>query len=355
MVDVVVSFAVERLGDLLIQEARLLSGVKGEVEDVQAELRQLQSFLKDAAARQSRDEAVRNWIRDAKNLSRNMEDLLEIYAIKVASKKGVKGSVRNVIRKLVCLLNDGIVLHGIGSEIAGVRNKLSNLNTSLGAYGIRSIMEGGSSSSHANDNDDGERERWRRMSYPHLVDNNFVGMEDNVKQLVSLLIDDASGGGRHLGLVAIWGMGGLGKTTLAKKVCNDVRRKFDCFAWVCLTQKCQSIRKVLQDIFEALVPGQGKEEIVKMRDQELVARLYNVQQEKKCLVVIDDIWEMDDWECLRPAFPIDQKKIGSKLLLTTRKKEVAKLGYIHELQCLSDEDGWKLLRKKAFPEEFPGN
>ena len=56
------SFAVERLGDLLIEEATFLHGVTDKVSEVQVELRRMKCFLKDADARQGEGETIRNWV-----------------------------------------------------------------------------------------------------------------------------------------------------------------------------------------------------------------------------------------------------------------------------------------------------
>lgn len=303
MADAVVSMAVERIGDLLLKEAQFLLDVRDQVEEIQEELRRMKCFLKDAYEKQVKDERVRNWIREVKILAERIEDLVEIYALKVGSDKG-DGVKQVLLKRFTCSISKCVAVHKTGSEIARVRTKISNLTTSLQSYGITSINEG--ESSRAND---AEQERWRRMSYPHLVEEDFVGMDDTVEKLVSFVINED--GPLHLKPVSIWGMGGLGKTTVARQVYNDnnVQRNFEGFAWICVTQECET-RRLLQDLLKQLLPGERREEIMSMGDQELVTRLYKVQQEKKCLVVLDDIWKMDDWECLRHAFPIEKKGVA---------------------------------------------
>ncbi|PON48751.1 NB-ARC domain containing protein [Parasponia andersonii] len=56
-----------------------------------------------------------------------------------------------------------------------------------------------------------------------------------------------------------------------------------------------------------------------MRDDEIAKELYNLQKQRKCLVLLDDIWTTSTWDRLKAAFPDDET--NSKILLTTRKKE----------------------------------
>jgi hypothetical protein len=102
-----------------------------------------------------------------------------------------------------------------------------------------------------------------------------------------------------------------------------------------------------------------REEIANLRDEELVKRLYQVQLEKKCLVILDDIWTIPTWNNLCPAFPY-WKTAGSKILLTTRKMDVAlhpdPTCFLHVPPQLNDDESWELLKKKACVDNnYPGN
>ena len=64
---------------------------------------------------------------------------------------------------------------------------------------------------------------------------------------------------------------------------------------------------------------------------------------------MDDIWSMDAWHSLKPAFPIAKK--GIKILLTTRNQKLASkihpCHFLHELRYLNKKESWDLFEKKA--------
>ena len=80
----------------------------------------------------------------------------------------------------------------------------------------------------------------------------------------------------------------------------------------------------------------------------LVEELLKVQQNQKCLVVLDDIWKIEDWNILCEVFPMKDTK--SKILLTSRISDVALHADprgVHKLECLNPEASWELLEKLA--------
>ncbi|KAK4406080.1 putative disease resistance protein [Sesamum angolense] len=133
-------------------------------------------------------------------------------------------------------------------------------------------------------------------------------------------------------------MGGMGKTTLATKVYNGE-------AWICVSQQFQP-KAVFQALLKQLLPHESDEQ----GENELVRKLYNVQKDRKCLVVLDDVWDINHWNILKRAFPIPEGH--SKVLLTTRNKNIAATEYVHELRLLTtneinllEEVGRKIVRE----------
>ncbi|KAL3533899.1 hypothetical protein ACH5RR_007420 [Cinchona calisaya] len=343
MAEAVVSSAVQTIGNLLVEEARFLHGVGDQVEQLQLELSRMQAFLKDADAKQRDEEMVKVWISQARALAYEAEDLIESYAFKVVSGSG--RDVKSIIKKCVCILNKCYVSHRVGNEIQTLKTKISDLTRSFQEYGIRSIMERGQGGSSS-------LEQELRRTYSHVAEDHFVGLVSDVELLVEHLVMENEI--NYFRVVSIYGMGGLGKTTLAQKVYNHprVKRYFDGYVWVCVSQNWRK-EDILQRILIGLIP-ERREEILKWRDDELVRQLFEIQQRKKYLLVLDDIWSTDAWECMKHAFPI--RKDGSKILLTTRNKDVAEQigpnSFQHQPRQLSDDESWELLKMKALRESY---
>ncbi|KAM4101345.1 hypothetical protein ACB094_05G136800 [Castanea mollissima] len=346
MAESVVFNAVGRLGNLLIEEATYLKGVSQQVsqqvKQTQIELERMQCFLKDADKRQNEDESVRIWVSQIREAAYEVEDVIETFALEIALKNR-----DSTFKKHVPIFNTR-KLYKVGSKIEDIKTRISDLTRSLQTYGVTPIKEVGSSSVL-------DRQRQLRWSYSHIVEEYIVGLDEDIKEVVAQLVNED----KHCQVVSICGMGGLGKTTLAKKVYHhsEVRRHFDGFAWAYISQQCKT-RDVWEGIFIKLTSPtkDERDQILKMRDEELAKKLNQVQKEKRCLVILDDIWSKEAWDILSPGFPLGQKS-SSKILLTTRNREVAlhidPSGFLHEPGCLNEEQSWELFQKKAFHRNDP--
>ncbi|KAF8394055.1 hypothetical protein HHK36_020257 [Tetracentron sinense] len=339
MAESVISFFVNRLGDLLKQETILLHEVHEQLEQLQTDMRGMQSFLKaaDASAYQG-DEQVRNLVNEIKGIAYDSEDVVDTFILQVAS-RGRYG----VLKRYASIFNEWIDLYKTGRKIQAIQKRIHGITNRWKTFNIKNIDEGEGTSS-AN-----QKQQQLRRTYPHAEEEDAISLEKDMEALVAQLITAEE----RRGVISIVGMGGLGKTTLATKLYNHnlVKRHFDCSAWVFISQQCQK-KDVLQAILKR-VSAPTKEEMERMNEDDLVEKLYHVLQEKRYLVVLDDIWSMDTWDLLKLAFP--NGKVGSKIMITTRNKEVAMhadpFSLPHEPRCLTDEESWVLLCKKAFPRD----
>ncbi|XP_058096298.1 disease resistance RPP13-like protein 4 [Magnolia sinica] len=128
-----------------------------------------------------------------------------------------------------------------------------------------------------------------------------------------------------------------------------MKKSFKHLFFVTVSQSFK-FNELLKKMLKKLMVGEGS---LRGNDiEELLERL-NSELDGKYLVVLDDVWGMDEgmwWNNLKSALP--QVK-GSCVLVTTRNEEVAKsMGAtdrrIHYPQPLSNEDSWSLFSKVAF-------
>lgn len=336
MAEAVVTFALERIVDLLVSEGTFLLGVREQIEELQRELERMRCFLEDADKKRGEDKRVCNWVKEIRDIAFKVEDVIETYALGELKKQS--SGFREMLKGFACIARDGVSLHKTGNEIQRIKDRLKGIQESFKTY---NIQESSSSQYYV-------QLRNQRLTYAH-VDKHFVGKQDDLKLLISHLKNEKNQ------VVCILGMGGQGKTTLAKQLYNhdDVQNHFEAFAWACLTQKFDK-RQLLLDILDQLAPEMLNNSS-NMAVEKIVRKLYEVQAEKRCLVVVDDIWEAAHWTSIKDAFPVATTKMGSKVVLTSRTEDVAGEGFSHPLEGLTDDEGWELLAKKAFPVDTPGN
>ncbi|GAB2273990.1 hypothetical protein Dimus_008759 [Dionaea muscipula] len=350
MAESAVQSAAEWLGKLVVEEVKYLYGVRDKVDRLRKELEWMQCFLSDADARRRKEALIRKWVSEIKDLAYDAEDVIDKFMLRVYNKDKHRSLLTVGTLKWFCCLaaaGDATALHEIGSDIDSLTAKISELSSRLQTYGVKTTYGESASMSTMQ-----IRTQELRRTYSHLEEEFVIGLEDDILELSNKLVND-----HHHKMVVISGMGGLGKTTLARKVYHhkSVRKHFLGFAWAHISQQFQ-IRSVILGILLDLIPDndkQRREEVRGLEDQQLHGKLYHMLKEKSYLVVLDDVWTTEDWNRLQAAFPIiNDQGIASKVVLTSRHAHIVsalgKLVLYHQLKPLDVEMSWELLQKKAF-------
>ena len=300
----------------------------------------MQCYLKDAEAREETDERIRRCISEIKNLAFDVEDCVESFSLKETLR-------RQQVNGVSLTSINPIKVRKFVSEVEAIQVRISSLMKKLEEYGVRK-------SSKSNTSCNKNKGRKLRRTYLHVTEPNVVRLEKDTEKLMAKLLDEDS----CCRVVSIYGMGGLGKTTLAKKVYHhpQVRNHFSCFVWVYVSQEWKT-RDVWERILFRIISNKKRNEISKLDDDEIAKMLYQIQQTNKCLIVLDDIWCVDAWKSLSAGFPLQDS--GSKILLTTRVKEVAACvdprGFVHEPRCLCFKESWELFVKIVSRKDQTGN
>ncbi|XP_024037300.1 disease resistance protein RPS2 isoform X1 [Citrus clementina] len=149
----------------------------------------------------------------------------------------------------------------------------------------------------------------------------------------------------NVSIVGVYGMGGIGKTTLVKEVARQARedKLFDLVVFSEVSQTLD-IKKIQQEIAEKL--GLVLEEETGSRR---ASRLYErLKKEEKILIILDNIWKCVDLEAVGIPFGDDHK--GCKLLLTARDRNVLfRMGSQKNfsIDILNEEEAWRLFKLMA--------
>ncbi|XP_019175981.1 PREDICTED: putative late blight resistance protein homolog R1B-19 [Ipomoea nil] len=146
----------------------------------------------------------------------------------------------------------------------------------------------------------------------------MVGKNNEFEIIRKMLIQHSS---KQREVVSIQGMGGIGKTTLTRRVYEDpsIVSHFDKQIWVVVSQH-HNKRQMLLDLLGS------KDNVNNNSDEDLALRLYQSLKGQRYLVVMDDVWSRESWNDVSCCFPDDIN--GSRVLLTTRVAEVMGCGRI---------------------------
>ncbi|CAM8945231.1 unnamed protein product [Rhodiola kirilowii] len=336
---VAIATAVLTLGEFLHKHANFLFDIRDKIESLKSELIWMESFLEDADKKlDNNDKRIQQWVSDVRNLAYDCEDVIDTFLLKLREGEPRPGCIGTMSRCFVAYT----AKFRLGCQIDQLMTKVNGIKSRRDRYGLDAADVSSTSNSR-------EKKLMQiRRSAPYANNELMVGLSETISLLEGKLTE--GGSGRFV--ISILGMGGLGKTTLARKLYNSLRQRyFESYSWVCVSQEYNT-RDILLHLIKSMA-NPTKEDLENMTTEASMEEYLRIWlRGRRFLVVIDDVWEREAWESLERAFPDNNK--SSKVIITTRNQHVAALNtaYVHELRYLQEDESWELFCKKAFPDDI---
>ncbi|KAK9138782.1 hypothetical protein Sjap_009376 [Stephania japonica] len=340
-------------------------GAKGELNKLRHKLVILQLVLDDAEKRQVREPLARYWLEKLKGVAYKAQDVMDDFSYETTRQEMEVPAVPHPLMRLffdmvlnICstsnpilfLVKMGRMIREINGEFNKIKIEMEEFNFIKGNVFIKSnvFIPGDAAYNSA------VRVSTRLKSNSSSIDKSeIVGREAEYSRLVALLTDlDASVEQKRLSVLPIVGMGGLGKTTLAQLIYNDrvIKSYFkDLRMWVDVSQEFN-----VENILEGIVKNYGRRERSDIGEpsNKLTRIMQRKLDGKRFLLVLDNVWSADGEKWKNLEKPLVCGAMGSKIIVTTSRYEVASLVGTLEtyvLKPLSEEDAWSLFKQRAFP------
>ncbi|GLT30484.1 hypothetical protein SLA2020_052810 [Shorea laevis] len=297
--------------------------VRAQMESWKTLLPKITTVLQHAEKNQVANQFVKSCLDDLRNLAYDMEDLLEEFVI------DAKRSKAKPNREINSIVNHLTV-------------RLQHFEKEMHTFGLINLT--------MNAEDKSCKVAVERLLESPLLEDKVWGRDSDKDVILQRLLEDKGSLERDF-VIPIVGMGGLGKTTLARLIYNDekLKGKFDLKAWVCVSNEFD-VARITRTIFEH-VTGKSCDSDFGLLQEKLRGELSG----HKFLLVLDDVWnkEYGQWDVLKRPFMSGAP--GSKIIVTTRNKDVGMMmrgdDGVYNLALLQDDACLPLFTRHALGKE----
>ncbi|CAD6255837.1 unnamed protein product [Miscanthus lutarioriparius] len=303
-----------KLLQLLHDEYKLQKGVRKQVQWLHSELESIYAFLGDVAEVpwDRLNGQVKVWAREVREASYDMEDVLDTFLVRVEGGEPTDPSrLKRAMKKMGKVFSKAKARRGIAGAIEDIKKNLEELAKRRQDYKLDDNVCRPLATSSTLD---------PCMKAMCKEVTRLIGVDKSRDELISKLNpsqpDDVAPDKKITKKVSIVGVGGLGKTTLAKAAYDNLKSQYDCAAFVSVGRD-HDLVKVFKDILFDL----DKIKYDNIHDTRrgvalLIREVQEFLENKRYFIVIDDVWDVPTWEAIKLS--LVENNCGSKVITTTR-------------------------------------
>ncbi|RWR84827.1 disease resistance protein RPM1-like protein [Cinnamomum micranthum f. kanehirae] len=343
MIDALLSFVASKLGDFAVGKAQSYLEIRDDIVWLNGELSIMQAFLRGAEKRSERDEAVAEWLEQVRNIAFRIEDFLDCYTYianlfkshgdPISTRPSFPFSCKDLVTTSLRRVTESIIDPSkTTDEIASIKKEVESISRRAQTYGLHGTRDEGEKSSTSSSS---SRITQKRFGYSPVVEEiEMVGFDEDVKKLMDWLLSEHDN--IPWSFMFVMGMGGSGKTALARRAYKLVHKYFDHHLWL-----SASDYSLAQD-FETAIRRFFK----RSRSKNLQHRRY--------VLVLDDIKDISFCTNITRWF---DRHCKGRIILTSRQNIIAVLPVenyrVHILKPLPYELARDLFFKRAFRSSYP--
>lgn len=332
-----------KLGELLKEEYKLQKGVRKEVKSLELELRSMHAALRKVAdvPHDQLDEQVKIWANEVRELSYNMEDVVDSFLVRVDGSGPATEELDGFksLMKMANLFKKSKARHEIADAIKEIKVQVQDVAARRERYRVDDVVANPAATTSVDP----------RLLAMYKDHKDMVGIQEARDELIKRMatVDDDHPELSKLKILSIHGFGGLGKTSLAKAVYDELRAQFNNTAFVPVGRN-PDVKKVFRDILLELDRSKYMGfNAATFDERQLIDELRALLHSNRYLIVIDDVWDTQAWEIIRCAL-IDSN-CRSRVIMTTRILEVAMVASdVYKHKPLSHDNSEELFHLRLF-------
>jgi ATPase subunit of ABC transporter with duplicated ATPase domains len=281
----VMASVISKLTALLAEEYTKLKGVRRQVEFMKDELSSMNALLHRLAEVDcDLDVQKKEWRNQVREMSYDIEDCIDDFMKNLGQTDMAKagGLVQSLVQQLKALR----ARHQISSQIQGLKARVEDASKRRMRYTLdeRTFEP---SISRAID---------PRLPSLYAESDGLVGIDKPRDQLIKWLMEGVDPSVQQLKVISIVGPGGLGKTTLANEVYRKLEGKFQCRAFVSLSQQ-PDVKKILRSILSQ-VSQQEYANIDIWDEEKLINAIREFLKNKRSTRILDSSLAVGIWLCI---------------------------------------------------------